>query len=128
MAKREEREQKIQATMDALGCTRQEAEAIIRDDESIDRNVRLDWEPSEEEEKAMRKATKVKAERKPRKTGPRERKEDPAKREVIAKIYELIKDDYENVIVSNVEKTIDFTIGDEKFTIDLKKHRKPKEK
>lgn len=123
-----EREKRILATMKYCQCSYEEALSMIQEDEAIDRGERLDWEPTVEEEREMRKNNKVTADRKPRATGgKRERQPDLVKREVIDIIFNAIKDKYDNVTVSNIEKVIDFAIGDDTFSIDLKKHRKKKE-
>lgn len=122
-----EMDERIDFIVDKLGCSIAEAIEIINDDATIDKGGRCEWEPSVEEEKRIHKETKPKVDRKPRATGTkRERKADDAKREVIAMVAELLGANFENVEVTNVEKTIEFTIGDESFSIDLKKHRKPK--
>ena len=113
--------------MAACGCSYDEALKTIREDKKIDRGERMDWEPTEEEEKAIRAANKVKAERKPRAKGEkRERPADQVKREIIDKIRALLEDNYDNVIVENIEKAIEFSVNGENYAIDLKKHREKK--
>jgi len=65
----------------------------------------------------------AKGEKKDRK--PREKKENPLKKEIISKIYSVLKD-FDNVIVTNDEKYIDFSIENRDFTINLVEHRKKK--
>lgn len=70
----------------------------------------------------------AKGEKKERK--PREKKENPLKKEIISKIYELFFkecDENMDVSITNAEKYIDLTIGDREFTINLIEHRKKKE-
>lgn len=54
------------------------------------------------------------------------RKENPTKEMVIREIAALLPNFAENVEVLNVGKLISFSIGDEKYEIDLKQKRKPK--
>lgn len=54
------------------------------------------------------------------------RKENPTKEMVIAEIAALLPKFAENVEILNVGKLISFTIGAEKYEIDLKQKRKPK--
>lgn len=54
------------------------------------------------------------------------RKENPTKEMVIREIAALLPKFAENVEVLNVGKLISFSIGDEKYEIDLKQKRKPK--
>lgn len=57
----------------------------------------------------------------------RVRKENPTKEMVIAEIAQLLPKFAENIEILNVGKLISFSIGDEKYEIDLKQKRKPKE-
>lgn len=54
------------------------------------------------------------------------RKENPTKEMVIREIAALLPNFAENVEVLNVGKLIFFSIGEEKYEIDLKQKRKPK--
>lgn len=69
----------------------------------------------------------AKGEKKPRK--PREKKENPLKKEIIQAIFNgialNIKTDGE-IIVTNDEKYIDFNVDGREFTINLVEHRKKK--
>lgn len=70
----------------------------------------------------------AKGEKKERK--PKEKKENPLKKEIISKIYDLFKVEYGDIIqisLRNDEKYIDLTIDDRSFTINLVEHRKKKE-
>ena len=129
MAKRETREQLIEKNMRALRISYDEAAELVDDDLAIDRGERLDWEPTVEEEKAMRKATKIVGERK-KSTEPvkRERKEDVVKQDLINLIAAALKGgtDVDNVEITNKERMIAFTVGDENFEIMLTKKRKSK--
>ena len=67
----------------------------------------------------------AKGEKKERK--PREKKENPLKKEIIGLIYNLFKTEYSDIAsisITNAEKYIDLTIGDREFTINLVEHRK----
>lgn len=129
MARKETREQLIEKNMHALRISYEEAAELVDDDLAIDRGERLDWEPTVEEEKAMRKATKIVGERK-KSTEPvkRERKEDVVKQDLINLIAAALKGgtDVDNVEITNKERMIAFTVGDENFEIMLTKKRKSK--
>lgn len=56
----------------------------------------------------------------------RVRKENPTKEMVIAEIAKILPNFAENVEITNVSKYISFTIGEEKFEINLIQKRKPK--
>ena len=70
----------------------------------------------------------AKGEKKERK--PREKKENPLKKEIIRILFEAISDNFhekEYCFVKNDEKYIDFSIENRDFTINLVEHRKKKE-
>lgn len=69
----------------------------------------------------------AKGEKKERK--PREKKENPLKKEIIQAIYTAIANEITssaNTFIRNDEKYIDFTLGDREFTVNLVEHRKKK--
>lgn len=108
-----------------LGCSYEEACQVIEDDKIIDsKNGRCDWEPSIEEERAMRKATKLKVGRQEK--GERkkvERKPDEVKENFIAALATYLEENYSNVAVTNAAREISFTIGEDSYSIQLIKHR-----
>lgn len=120
-----EREARIQKHIDLLGCSYAEAEQIVLDDETIDKGGRCEWEPTVEEERAMRKATKLVAERK-RPTEPvkRERKENAPKRELIAMMAEALAAAGIEANITNVERMIAFEFEGAKFELTLTQKRK----
>ena len=120
------REDRIKAVMLAANCSYEDAVQVIEDDEAIDKGERLDWEPTVEEEKEMRKATRLKVDRKPSgERKPREREADNVKREVVAKVAEAMGQ-YENVEIANVEREVTFVIDGAEYSLTLTKHRKSK--
>ena len=107
-----------------------EATEIAIDDWRIDHGDRCEWEPTVEEEKAMRKATKVVGERK-KSAAPvkRERKEDEVKQALINLLAAALGDgdlDIANIEITNKERMIAFTVGDDSFEVMLTKKRKAK--
>ena len=105
----------------------EEATQIAIDDWRIDHGDRCEWEPTVEEEKAMRKATKVVGERKKSATPvKRERKEDVVKQELIALLAEALGAYGEDVVVTNKERMIAFNVGEDSFEVMLTKKRKAK--
>lgn len=91
---------------------------------------------SKEEEELTNKAAKnavtqtihkARGEKKDRK--PREKKENPLKKEIIQTIFEAIANnlvDKSKIVIENAEKYINFTIDDRDFTINLVEHRTKK--
>lgn len=118
------REELIQKHIDLLGCSYAEAAQIVADDELIDKGGRCDWEPTVEEEKAMRKATKLVADRKKPAAVKREKKENVPKRELIAMLAEALAANGVAASITNVERVITFEYAGEKFEVTLTQKRK----
>ena len=55
---------RVQDIMNTLNISKEEALDLIREDAAINRGERLEWEPTVEEEKQMRKNSKLSVERK----------------------------------------------------------------
>ena len=117
----------VERLMKSGRYTLAEAREIAIDDWRIDHGDRCEWEPTVEEEKAMRKATKVVGERKKSATPvKRERKEDAVKQELIALLAEALGAYGEDVVVTNKERMIAFNVGEDSFEVMLTKKRKAK--
>lgn len=119
----------IERSMKSLELTKEEAIQMWLEDEGY-----LENEEQEELEKKAKEnritATIHQASAKdPRKKTQKERvrKENPTKEMVIREIAALLPKFAEDIEVLNVGKLISFRIGDEKYEIDLKQKRKPKE-
>ena len=119
------------------GLSYEEAFEIAVDDWLIDHGERIDWEPTVEEEKAMRKAAKIVGEREvltdeekkaKRKAAPR--KEDAAKRKLIQLLFEALGagDGLKDVAIDNPERVVSFKMGGESYSVSLTRHRPPKSK
>lgn len=120
-------EKRIASMMKSLGCTREEAIAVIAEDEAIDKmtmkEINADLTP--EQRKAMKDATKTGT--KKRTTVKRERKPDEEKADIIAQIAEFLKtiDGYDVDIIKG-EREISLIVGTNDYSITLTKHRPPK--
>ena len=119
------REELIQKQIDLLHISYAEAAQLVDDDYKIDHGGRCDWEPSVEEEKAMRKATKLVADRAKRsKPAKREKKENTPKRELIALLAEALAGNGISADVTNPERMIAFEYAGERFEVTLIQKRK----
>ena len=119
---------KVEQYMNILNINAEEARQMIADDHAIDRNKRLDWEQSEEEEREARALTrpKVTSKAKGTKTKPK-RDEDPVKRRIMKVVHNAIIGSLDDTAtLENPEKTINFMQGGEEYTITLTKHRAKK--
>ena len=124
-------EKKIQKDMKALGLTREEVLQMYKDDEAIDHGEKL-FELSAEQEKVAKKMRQ--ADRTPTayKFPKKERKPNEEKRHIIQIVKTLLEaftlnETGENTVaVSNVERQIDFTLGDNSYSVQLICHRKAK--
>lgn len=87
------------------------------------------WLPDENKEEikaSIKEATKgaKSSEKSKREYKPREK--DAEKVEIIKNLDSFLEKCYNNVVVTNEQKEIAFTIGDNEYSISLIKHRKPK--
>lgn len=119
----------IERSMKSLELTKEEAIQMWLEDEGYLEN--------EEQEELERKAKENRitatihqaTAKDPRKKTQKERvrKENPTKEMVIREIAALLPKFAEDIEILNVGKLISFRIGEEKYEIDLKQKRKPKE-
>jgi len=119
----------IDKIMDKLDCSIADACEMWLSDHDVIEN--------EQVEELTKKATKnritatihnAKGEKKERK--PREKKENPLKKEIIQAIFKGIAENISTdgeIIVTNDEKYIDFNVNGLEFTVNLVQHRKKKE-
>ena len=122
--------------MRRLGMSDTEIAELLQADKDIDRGKRMDFDLSPEKEKmALKMANSTTKKRKTVynfDTSNRKRKENTTKIEIIAQLFKFLSENneisYENVEISNKERQIIFSLGDEKFDLTLVQKRKPKEK
>ncbi len=137
--------------MRKLGYTDTQIQEMLAADKAIDRGEIFDWDlPPEEHKKAMKYAnsqekTKKKvekpaetAEKSTKKggtaynfdTSTKKRKENPTKANIISAIFQFLTEMSalcpENVEITNKERQIAFTIGENAFELTLVQKRKPK--
>ena len=116
--------------MRVLRCSSEEADEILRADKAIEQGKRVDFDLSPEEEKLAKKYINTHERKTDGEPKTRQRKENPTKGGIIAEIAEFLTKNgsfaYENVEITNKERQIAFTIGDDRFEITLTQKRKPK--
>ena len=126
-------EKRITELMTALGCTKEEAIQVIADDDAIDDGEKLFALTAEQKRTA--KAMTTTGTKKRTTVTKRERKPDEIKRQIVEKIadslsaYVFTGTQYwnaENINITNVEREISFTIGNDSYSLTLTKHRPPK--
>lgn len=125
-------EEQILKLMRTLEISREEAIELYNEDKEVDKMTKMsdiDNDISEEQKKAKKKYTNVKrGVNAYGKTTTRELKPDENKRHIISLLAQALETDalITNVEITNVQKYITFTIGNEKFELDLKRKRKEK--
>ena len=130
--------------MRKMGYSDEEIQQMLADDKRVDRGEILEWDMStEEHKKAMKYANvtekKPKTEEKPTKKGAtaynfdtstKKRKENPTKANIIALLATILCENgdfcAENVEITNKERQIAFTVGENAFELTLVQKRKPK--
>ena len=115
-----------------LGCTDEEIAEALEADAAIDRGEQMEWDLSPEEHKKAMKTANATEHKKPAnyKFDQRPRKENPTKAAIIMEIADFLRDKSENatqnVTITNKERQIAFTIGDNAYEFTLVQKRKPK--
>lgn len=120
-------EEKILNMMNLLGITREEAIEVIQCDEDIDRNKKMDFDLTPEQEKNAKKmrTTGTRAVDAYGKVRTRERKADEDKRFLINIISECLQNAaVGDIDITNIEREINFVCNDRKFKIVLSAPRK----
>lgn len=113
--------------MESLSISHEEAEQLWEDDQ--ENFIGEDGEEMTVKAKeVMRTIHGADSDKKkfPKKNAPRERKENPTKREIIKILYDILAEMSENTEITNPEKYISFKIGEETYEINLIQKRKPK--
>ncbi len=106
-----------------LGMSEAEARQVMEDDKRIDRGEDL-FPLSADQKKAEKKMRQ--ADRKPTvyNLKPRERKPNEAKREIIQILDEALTNIADNVVVTNIERQIDFELDGVRYRVVLSAPRK----
>ena len=129
-------ENQISRIMQGLKCGRDEAIEIFLADKAIDRGERMEFDLSPELEKEAKKMANV-TERKRKTptvynfdTSKKKRKENPTKSGIISEIAKFLQEQSENacenVNITNPERQIAYTIGENAYEFTLVQKRKPK--
>jgi hypothetical protein len=116
--------------MKILNVTAQEADEILAYDKLVEQGKPTPYDLSPEEEKKLRKYRQ--ADRKPTayKFSQRERKPNATKEGLVVEIATFLAEnsgfDTKNVEITNKNREITFTVGEDTFTWTLVQKRKPK--
>lgn len=119
----------IERSMKSLELTREEAIQMWLEDEGYLENEEQEALEKKAKDNRITATIHQASAKDPRKKTQKERvrKENPTKEMVIREIAALLPKFAEDIEVLNVGKLISFRIGEEKYEIDLKQKRKPKE-
>lgn len=120
--------EQIQKMMKNLGLTEQEARELLADDAKIDKGQKMAFDLTPEQEKNAKKA-RATGTKKPTayKFENRKRKENTEKRDILKAIFELAEDCWDNAVLVNPERQVDFHLNGSHYSITLTCHRPPKE-
>lgn len=119
----------IERSMKSLELTKEEAIQMWLEDEGYLENEEQEALEKKAKDNRITATIHQASAKDPRKKTQKERvrKENSTKEMVIREIAALLPKFAEDIEVLNVGKLISFRIGDEKYEIDLKQKRKPKE-
>ena len=130
--------------MKKAGMTDAEIQQGLLDDKAVDRGQVMEWDLSpEEHKKAMKYANSDEKKKKTAENGEKngktaynldatgkKKKENPTKANIIALLATILTENgdfcAENVDITNKERQIAFTVGDNAFELTLVQKRKPK--
>lgn len=119
-------EKLIEKHMRTLKCTREEAIQLIKDDEDVDRGIAKPWDLTPEQIKNQRKLANVSTRKRTGETKPRTKKENPDKKYILACLFAGIEKtgEMEKLIITNDERSFDFTFNGVNYSVSLTAHRK----
>lgn len=115
--------------MKKLGLSDKEIEELIAADAAIEKGEKMPFDLTAEQAKEAKKYTKAGTKKTPpvynldNENGKRSRKENPTKAAIIQYLFECLKD-YDNVVITNKERQISFSCGDNNFELTLVQKRK----
>ena len=133
--------------MKKLGYSDTEIQQMLADDKAVDRGEQMEWDLTpEEHKKAMKYANSDEKKKKTAETGEKsakkggtaynfdtstkKKKENPTKSNIIALLATILAENgdfsAENVEITNKERQIAFTVGENAFELTLVQKRKPK--
>ena len=120
--------EQIQKMMKNLGLTEQEARELLADDAKIDKGQKMAFDLTPEQEKNAKKA-RATGTKKPTayKFENRKRKENTEKRDILKALFELAEDCWDNAVLVNPERQVDFHLNGNHYSITLTCHRPQKE-
>lgn len=120
--------EQIQKMMKNLGLTEQEARELLADDAKVDKGQKMAFDLTPEQEKNAKKARAI-GTKKPTayKFENRKRKENTEKRDILKALFELAEDCWDNAVLVNPERQVDFHLNGNHYSITLTCHRPPKE-
>lgn len=119
----------IERSMKSLKLTKEEAIQMWLEDEGYFENEEQEALEKKAKDNRITATIHQASAKDPRKKTQKERvrKENPTKEMVIREIAAILPNFAEDIQILNVGKLISFRIGEEKYEIDLKQKRKPKE-
>lgn len=113
----------IQNFMTVLKISEQERQELLAYDKAVDKGTATEYELTPEQKKISKERRR--AENRTYTFTQRERKADNEKQEIISKIATLFA---ENAVITNKEREVALTIGNNEYSITLIKHRTKKGK
>lgn len=132
-AKERKKVERVQEIMRLLDCTEEEALDVVETDEIIDKGGRTKYDLTKEQEKIAMKISAVNERTAKNQTENKRgkvRAENPTKSGIISNLAEFLTEMSnflcENVEITNKERQIAFTCGENSYELTLVQKRKPK--
>lgn len=132
-AKERKKAERVEEIMRLLDCSEEEALDVVETDEIIDKGGRTKYDLTKEQEKVAMKISaineRVAKDQSTNKRG-KVRAENPTKSGIISNLAEFLTEMSnflcENVEITNKERQIAFTCGENSYELTLVQKRKPK--
>lgn len=132
-AKERKKAEKVKEIMRLLDCSEEEALDVVETDEIIDKGGRTKYDLTKEQEKIAMKISAVNertAKNQEENKRGKVRAENPTKSGIISNLAEFLTEMSnflcENVEITNKERQIAFTCGENSYELTLVQKRKPK--
>lgn len=115
----------IQALIQNLHCTEEEARQVLEDDKKIDRGEKMPFDLLPEVEKQAKKYANAGTRRVNAVKTEKKRKENPVKASIIAEIASFLTEKgYKSVEIINKERQIALKVGETSYELTLIEKRK----
>ena len=131
LSKRENEKKQVEA-MRKLGMTDEDIKELMNYDKDVEKGTKGEYELTAEQQKVSQEVMRTTGKKKPtvyqldNKEGKRSKKKNETKAGLIEKLANFLLENAENVEITNAERQITFTMGENNYELTLVQKRKAK--